>query len=179
MRTPAPPESPTLSEWRRNPDLAAFFHPDGCPTVEAQILAQFEDSPGARAFWNELRDLAEIARLHDRTATLAREEEKLHEYMRQGDMLRQIHLQRRQEQHCELCGYRFNYEDDGKPKPEKAWCRFDKRHCDTNTGQDSCLEQQKAQVAATRRAHRKALKPTNTQGPVKIALHSNGTPNPH
>jgi len=121
----------------------------------------------------------EIRALHARDAAIEWEVEKIRWYAWHGEMLRQIHLLRRQEQHCEICGYRFNYKADGKLKHENDWCRSDKRYCDKSNGQQSCLDLQKAQEAAKRREHRKALKSTNTKGQLKIAPHSNGTTKHH
>lgn len=178
MRTPTPPKSPTTSALRP-PGHAALSRPDECPSIVEQIAAQLFDHVDLQPLLDQYRDWAENCALHDRNAAIAREEERLRQYIRQGDLLRQIHLQRRQEQYCERCGYRFNYKADGNLKYENDWCRSDKRSCDTSNGQPSCLGRRKTQKAAIRREHRKGPTSTNTQGPVTIAPHSNGTPQHH
>ncbi len=76
-------------------------------------------------------------------------------YQKRGELLRQAETIRRQEQHCERCGYRFNYDTHGKPKKPADWCRLDKRLCKRNskvTSNPDCLASQEQERKSGHRA---------------------------
>jgi hypothetical protein len=177
MSSPTPPKPTAFSTFPLLPKPPEHFRENELLSVlqhgDSQVLQHF----AIRQVFDQNRE--EIRALHARNAAIEWKVERLRWYTWHGEMLRQMHLLRRQEQHCGRCGYRFNYKADGNLKHENDWCRSDKRYCDKSNGQQSCLDLQKAQEAANRREHRKALKSTNTKGQLKIALHPNGTTKHH
>jgi hypothetical protein len=79
--------------------------------------------------------------------------------METAALLRRVTLLERQEQTCELCGYRFNYKTDGTPKAENDWCRADKNRCDTHNGWQICLDNQERDRKAKQRRDAGAVTP--------------------
>lgn len=167
---PKPTTNPATPLLPKPPD---YFRENGLRSVLHLPEAQFMERAEVQQIFDQNRE--EVRALLARNAVIEWEVERQRWYAWHGEMLRQIHLQRRQEQHCELCGYRFNYKVDGDLKHKNDWCRSDKGRCDDSNGQQSCLDLQKAQEASKRRGQRKAPQDTTSKGQSKIALHPNGT----
>ena len=86
-------------------------------------------------------------------------------YARRGELLRQAHAWPREDQHCEKCGHRFNYDVNGEPKKQPDWCDPRKRLCDDEgNGNPFCVAMQAKQKRAKKQLKSKnkpARKPVN------------------
>src|SRR5262245_40794846 len=115
--------------------------------------------------WHEAHERRlDIALLNERKR-LNLEEAKA--YSALGESRRAAWRLRRQEQHCELCGHRFNYNKDGSLKPEHEWCPVNQTKCNKSSAKDNanpdCLRFQEAQ----RKAQERAAKPR--KAPERVA----------
>jgi hypothetical protein len=80
--------------------------------------------------------------------------EQTRKYEEAGDLLRENAQRRRQEQHCEKCGFLFNY-DDRTLLPEPEWCDPRRLYCNEDLGMSFCVAWQARDVQAHKRQNAK------------------------
>ena len=81
--------------------------------------------------------------------------EDTRKYEAAGALLRANAQRRRQEQHCEKCGFRFNYAADGTLVPKPKWCDPRQEYCNADLGMSFCVTWQANDEKAHKRQNAK------------------------